>query len=267
MARRGKDPERRPANLSAVQMQAALPRLERRLADLEAAKTDPWSEEKRRELDALHTEVDATLSEIFGEETTDYAKFAVFEFWRDLSYSLGREHSPSEYSQAYRAGIETAKTTLRSIVKLFNERLTDMGASPVSRAASAASGMNLHPAIEKAAGSRLKSGHYADAIEAACKALNAVVQTNSGEYGADGAPLMRQVFSSRNPILAVVPFPYRDKSDESEQEGVMHLFEGVQLALRNPRAHKLKEDDPGRAIEFVSLVSLLAKIADDATKV
>ncbi len=46
----------------------------------------------------------------------------------------------------------------------------------------------------------------------------------------------------------------------------MHLYEGAMLALRNPRAHKLVEDDPERAMEFIAFVSLLAKLLDETQK-
>jgi Protein of unknown function (Hypoth_ymh) len=39
---------------------------------------------------------------------------------------------------------------------------------------------------------------------------------------------------------------------------MMHLFEGVMLALRNPRAHTLSDDSP-EALEYIAFLSLLAK--------
>ncbi len=47
---------------------------------------------------------------------------------------------------------------------------------------------------------------------------------------------------------------------------MMHLYEGAMLALRNPRAHKLVEDDPERAMEFIAFISLLAKLLDGTQK-
>jgi len=46
----------------------------------------------------------------------------------------------------------------------------------------------------------------------------------------------------------------------------MWLFSGAVMGIRNPRAHKLIEDDPERAIEFIAFISLLAKLLDSATK-
>ncbi len=79
-------------------------------------------------------------------------------------------------------------------------------------------------------------------------------ELHPGEVGPDdldGAPLMRAVFSRNNPILA-----FNDLSDQTaqdEQEGMMHLFEGAMLGIRNPRAHDILSDDPQRALEYTVL--------------
>ena len=46
----------------------------------------------------------------------------------------------------------------------------------------------------------------------------------------------------------------------------MMMFSGAVTGLRNPRAHKIINDDPEKALEFVAFISLLAKLADKATK-
>jgi Protein of unknown function (Hypoth_ymh) len=51
-----------------------------------------------------------------------------------------------------------------------------------------------------------------------------------------------------------------------EQLGFMMMFSGAVAGLRNPRAHKLINDDPERALEFIAFVSLLAKLLDGAKK-
>jgi uncharacterized protein (TIGR02391 family) len=80
----------------------------------------------------------------------------------------------------------------------------------------------------------------------------------------DGADLMRYVFSRKDPILAFNDL--KDETDVGEQEGMMHLFEGVVLALRNPRAHTLRGDTPDQALEYLGLLSMLAKRLDGATR-
>ena len=47
----------------------------------------------------------------------------------------------------------------------------------------------------------------------------------------------------------------------------MHLLMGAVMAVRNPRAHALIADSPETALEYLALVSLLAKRVDQATRV
>jgi len=75
-----------------------------------------------------------------------------------------------------------------------------------------------------------------------------------------GTELMQLVFSPNSPILK-----FNDQtnaSEKSEQQGMMYLYAGAMLALRNPRAHSLDNDHPERAIEYLSFLSMLAKALD-----
>ena len=121
-----------------------------------------------------------------------------------------------------------------------------------------------HPAIANAAVQKYKDGHYADAIETACKVLNNLVQIASGLLDLDGDDLMRQAFSANKPVLRFNDLT--DKTDISEQRGMMELYAGAIGAFRNPRAHKLVDDDPDFALEVIAFISFLAKALDKTTK-
>lgn len=266
MARRSTPPPtRQPANLSAQQIEAAIPKLERRLGQLEQVQIDDWDENVRNRLDGLQKKVEGTLIEVFEPDTLEYKRFEVPGFlYRVRMSTLGT--SVPEWIKGYQSAIADAASTLRTAIEMLQEQLEDMEQTPSGRAVRAMEGLDLHPAIRDAALERHRDGHYADAIEASCKALTNLVQTRAAKYDLDGTDLMRVVFSAKNPQLCFTPFPYRDKTDESEQEGMMHLYEGAMLALRNPRAHKLAEDDPERAMEFIAFISLLAKLLDETQK-
>ena len=266
MARRSTPPPpRQLANLSSQQIEEAIPKLERRLRELEQVQIDHWDEALRNHLDGLQKKVEGTLIEVFGSDTLEYKRFQVPEFWYMISLSMGGT-SDREYIRGYQSAIADGASNLRTAIEMLQEQLEDMGQTPGGRAVRAMEGLDLHPAIRDAALDRHRDGHYADAILASCQALNNLVQTKAARYDLDNTDLMRSVFSAKNPQLCFAPFPYRDKTDESEQEGMMHLYEGAMLALRNPRAHKLVEDDPERAMEFIAFVSLLAKLLDETQK-
>jgi uncharacterized protein (TIGR02391 family) len=75
---------------------------------------------------------------------------------------------------------------------------------------------------------------------------------------------MRTVFSRNNPVLAFNSLS--DQTDQDQQEGLMHLFEGAVLGVRNPGGHAFPEGTAQRAIEYISLLSLLAYLTQEAKK-
>jgi len=72
------------------------------------------------------------------------------------------------------------------------------------------------------------------------------------------------VFSPKNPVLAFNDLA--DQTDQDEQEGMMHLFEGAVQAIRNPGGHSFPEGPEQRAIEYISFLSLLAYRLQDAKR-
>ncbi|MGC9599065.1 MAG: TIGR02391 family protein [Minisyncoccia bacterium] len=258
-----KPQERRQANLSYEQMKAAIPKIERRLADVEELIPQDITEFSDTRISALQSKLDALLVDVFGADTVEYER-----------YQHGFKHIHSGFwyggmtsdviAKDFRKGLESAKAQLVSIKSGFEEELKDAGETSTGKTLKAYEGLELHPAIERAAGKLFRDGHYANAVEDAEKALNALVRLNSGEEGKDGTALMESVFSPKNPVLKFNDL--KDDSDIDEQRGFMMLFSGAVAGLRNPRAHKIIKDDPEMALEFIALISLLAKLADKAKK-
>src|SRR5207302_5307355 len=67
-----------------------------------------------------------------------------------------------------------------------------------------------------------------------------------------------------NPILAFNSLS--DQTDLDQQEGLMHLFEGTVLGIRNPGGHAFPEGTDQRAVEYISLLSLLAYLVQEAKR-
>lgn len=115
---------------------------------------------------------------------------------------------------------------------------------------------NLHPSIKRVSLKLFEDGHYRQAILDAYIHLIELVQTKSGCYTLDGVPLMQTVFSVKNPVIKV-------SNDPDEQIGVMWLFSGAVMAIRNVKAHKIKEQDTlTETIEWLCFASSLLKILD-----
>lgn len=265
MAKRTKQPELRSANLSLIQMEAAIPKIERRIDDLRVFSVDSVNDRSDPRIDAMERELDALLVSIFGAGTVEYDRYHWSVTRLDTaSMNIMYQTPIDEVREGLKRGIATAIANLEAIKKGFLEELKDAGMTAAGRTLKAYEGLELHPAIERAAGQLFKDGHYANAVEDAVKALNNLVRLNSGIDDKDGTQLMEFVFSPKNPFLKFNSLS--DQFDLDEQKGFMMMFSGAVSGLRNPRAHKIIKDDPEMAIEFIAFISLLAKLADKSIK-
>ncbi len=260
-----KVPERREANLSYEQMEAAIPKIDRRLTDLAGFDFDSVNDRTDPKIDALEKKLDALLVGIFGYDTVEYHRYQWSTTKLDTaSINMYSETPISEVREGLRQGVASVKAQLEAIKQGFLEELQDAGRSVGGKTLKAYEGLELHPAIERAAGNLFRDGHYANAVEDAVKALNALVRLNSGVDDKDGTALMETVFSPKSPVLRFSALA--DQSDIDEQKGFMMMFSGAVAGLRNPRAHKIIKDDPVMALDFIAFVSLLANLADKATR-
>jgi uncharacterized protein (TIGR02391 family) len=264
MATRRNVPELREANLSFEAMEAAIPKIDRRIADLDQFDINSVNDRSDPRISALEGKLDALLVEIFGAGTVEYNRYCNYTRLDTAGIYIGQRTPIHEVREGLRVGIGSAKAQLEAIKSGFLEALEDAGRTSASKTLKAYQGLELHPAIERAAGRLFKDGHYSNAIEDSVKALNALVRLHSGVDDKDGPALMEFVFSPKNSVLKFNSLA--DESDLNEKKGFMMMFSGAVAGLRNPRAHKIIKDDPEMALEFISFVSLLAKLADRAIK-
>jgi uncharacterized protein (TIGR02391 family) len=107
-------------------------------------------------------------------------------------------------------------------------------------------------------------GHYASAVEEAYKCLNNIVKKKSGST-ADGANLMRSVFSPKNPTLKLSDLKSQSKKDQ--QQGYMDILAGVMMGIRNPRAHTHQYKDGLKStLEMLAWANHLIELVKKTTK-
>lgn len=166
----------------------------------------------------------------------------------------------------------TAQELANSLLFLQMEYLLFIRNNPNEKIAYMFDNMDLHPTVRKHSEKLFKSGHYAQAIFEACKALIMQVKKKSCIEASD-KDLMGQAFGvehanrplriTKYPLLQLNPLESLEEIDE--QEGFMHLFIGLVVGIRNPKAHAIVEQqDPYRTLQYLSLISLLAKRLDEA---
>lgn len=110
----------------------------------------------------------------------------------------------------------------------------------------------IDPDLRLATETRFLTAHYADAVESGVKALCECIRSQTGRTE-DGDELMTAVFSANAPLLRINRL--RSKTDKSEQRGHMWLCQGVVAAWRNPRAHRLIDDSPIRALMMLEVLN------------
>lgn len=227
-------------------MSAAIPKIERRIADLKAVKVDSInSEDDLHSLEALKKKIDDTLMEIYGSDSQDYYRYRISSLdatvdVHSISFIDDRGPQPASHRQSgIKTGINNAITTLESALSIMKERMGDSGEDAASRSIRAYAGLDLHMEIARAATKLYQDGHYSNAVEAAVKRLNGLVRLRS-DLEVDGTTLMERAFNPTNPILCFNALA--DQSDKDEQKGFMNMFSGAVSGLRNPRAHRFIND-------------------------
>jgi uncharacterized protein (TIGR02391 family) len=252
------------ANLSPMQIKATIPKIKRRLDELSALNVQQLSNETGVHiLDSHAQKINSTLREVYGLETIEYDEYSVSTFQPEFFiYYDGLDTSIRGNIDVVKAKVEGAVAKLTTLIEILEEQIDQSSSDGPSKILSAYNGLDLHPEISRAATRLYLDGHYANAVEAAVKALNGLVRLRS-HLEHDGTTLMERAFSPSNPTLKFNGL--QDQSDKDEQKGFMQLFSGAVSGLRNPRAHGFIHDSPERALEFIAFVSLLAKLLDEAT--
>ncbi len=215
--------------------------------------------------DAAKTNVERdireTVRDVFGPQSPEFDDHEHHRIWHG---GYGMYDTDAGLQEKFGAGIPQTITMLEGLVGRLEEKREDLGLDPRVRAHAQIQGMELHPRISAVSRELFDDGHYAIAVFEASKALINFVKERSMRDDLDGAPLMRTVFSRNNPVLAFNDLS--DQSDQDEQEGLMHLFEGAVLAIRNPRGHDFRVDTPESALEYLSFLSLLANRLDQTIR-
>lgn len=215
------------------------------------------------QVEAATLNIRADLTEVFGERSLEYDSY----FHKSVSYpeGTGGMHTSDGYYQVcFMRGLPNIVLMLEGLIGRLEEKRENLGSDTIARGRSSFEGLDLHPRIGSVCVDLYRDGHYRNAVGDAAVALVNYVKEKSRRPDLDGSGLMSTVFSKNRPALAFNEL--KDRTDEDEQEGMMHLFTGAVLALRNPRVHTLLDDSPEMALEYIAFISMLAKHVDQAKR-
>lgn len=228
-------------------------KLKKRLDEVRAldANTVPAGDQR---IENAERAIVAAILETYGPNSPHYRDNQYHRIWHGPQ-RVGM--SKADLQRGFAAGIPQTVTLLEGLIADLEERLAEQTQDPTARVRAAFRDLDLHPRIGAVAADLYRDGHYRNAVLDAAVALVNFVKEKSRRHDLDGAALMRTVFSRNNPLLAFNDLA--DQSQQDEQEGLMHLFEGAVLAYRNPRAHDLVADSAEYALESIAFLSMLAK--------
>jgi uncharacterized protein (TIGR02391 family) len=260
--KRYEEPEIQPKVFeSAEEIDRAIAKLDKRVRELEALDILTAINNDTGEDDAVVSNIRESILDIFGNKSPEFHEHEHIRLWAGPMFTNMKRH-------AVVAGTERGRTQtlgiLRGLIGRLTEKREDFGVTAATPT-TYFDDLKLHPRIADVSRDLFLDGYHWEAVFAASKALVNYVKERSGRHDLDGAPLMRTVFSKNAPVLAFNDLS--DQTDQDEQEGMMHLFEGAVFGIRNPGGHSFPEGPEQRAIEYISLLSLLAYRVQEAQRV
>jgi uncharacterized protein (TIGR02391 family) len=246
----------------------AILKLQRRITEIEQIDFVADERDHTGAADAAKSNLRNVILEIYGQNSPEYREHKNLSFWAGASGAALLNMTQHQRLEAKIGGRASGRTKtlgiINGLIGALREKREDFEGGDRPVPSSYFENLNLHPRIADVARDLFLDGHHFEAVFAGAKALVNFVKERSGRHDLDGAPLVRTVFSKNNPLLAFNELA--DQTDQDQQEGLMHLFEGAVLGIRNPGGHAFPEGSEQRAIEYISLLSLLAYLVQEAKK-
>ncbi|MCC7051778.1 MAG: TIGR02391 family protein [Gemmatimonadaceae bacterium] len=246
---------------SRYEIQRAIAKLERRIEELEQLDIRSAILGHSGADDVVISNIRETIREVFGQASPEFEEHKHIRLWAGPMYINMNDY---EIITSTDRGRTSVNGVLNGLINRLREKAEDIGDGPPTPS-SYFSKLNLHPRISDVASDLFVDGYHSEAVFAASKALINYVKDRSGRHDLDGTGLVRTVFSKNAPILSFNALA--DQTDADEQEGMMHLFEGAVMAIRNPGGHSFPEGSEQRALEYISLLSLLAYRVQESKRV
>jgi len=238
---------------SVAEIDSGIVKLERRIQELQKLPIVGAVLKHTGELTVAESNLRATIREVFGPNSPEAKEHEYIEIWAGEKY-MGMPRD--RIIEAKKRGCVRVIGILNGLIGRLREKGEDLAGGAAPAPSTYLDSLNLHPRILDVSRELFLDGHHWEAVFAAAKALLNYIKDRSNVHDLDGTPLVRRVFSRNKPILAFNDLA--DPTEQDEQEGMMHLFEGAVLGIRNPGGHSFPEGSEQRAVEYISLLSLLA---------
>lgn len=111
------------ANLSNQERQAAIPKIERRIADLNSFDIESISSRQDASISALEQKLDTLIVSIFGANTVENRRYSGVSSLDTASYNMMYDTPIEEVKASLRKNVSSAIATLEAIKEGFTEEL------------------------------------------------------------------------------------------------------------------------------------------------
>ena len=128
MASTAQPPIKQFASLSVSDLQSALPKLQRRIDEINSIDPLQATGTYTPEFSAIRDNINATLMEIFGPNSIEYERYKV---WSIYAGTDSRRISKVELVAGYNEGKKRALIKIDNAIKFVNEKLADSRLNPV----------------------------------------------------------------------------------------------------------------------------------------
>jgi uncharacterized protein (TIGR02391 family) len=159
------------------------------------------------------------------------------------------------------------KDERKALMKWFSGKLENEKYAEEKRKAETMFGEIItHPSIKEVSKNHFKNGEYRSAVLDAMIQLEEMIKTKAklpkDNHGKElfGCSLMYAVFNPNKPILRWSKL--ERQSEKDELDGYSHIFAGAILGIRDPKAHMIFEQRPLRALQLLTLATLLADLVE-----
>jgi hypothetical protein len=127
----------------------------------------------------------------------------------------------------------------------------------------------LHERVWDVARHRWDDGHRLDAIRSAAAEVEQHLRAKVGIYDGDITRIVGESFNTKDPLPGQPRLRFSTSAPGSNDwtnahEGASQFGRGVFMAIRNPLAHRNIEPEPQQALEYLAVLSVLARWIDDA---
>jgi len=258
-------PERLPVETrefrSTYEIDTAISKLHRRILEIEKIDVSEAVLKNSGAADVATSNLKEAIRDIFGSNSPEFREHEHIRMWAGAMYL---QMEPSAVIQATERGRTYVVGIIKGLIERLQEKRDDLVTRDAPTPRTYFDHLNLHHRISGVSRDLFLDGYHWEAVFAASKALVNFVKERSGLNDLDGAQLVRAAFSRNDPYLQFNELS--NQTDMDEQEGMMHLFEGAILGIRNPGGHSFPEGTEQRAIEYLSLLNLLAYRLQEAKK-